>query len=104
MLFFDTILGQLSQYDPRYPERPNYHASIVKECTRLLAIDELWQVSLAKNRQDIKGFHLDALIASEDEKKRRVGQEMAALIMVKVPDVDLSEIIHSSAAVANISA
>lgn len=98
-----TVLKRVSEYDPNYPEHPNHHADIVKECTRLLKDDERWLKAFESNPSMAKSFHLDALIAYPNEEYRKIGENMGALLMVKVPSLEVSDIANEDYSMAKIS-
>jgi len=69
---------------------------LIKECTRVINIDPNWIASLSKNKQSIKGFYLDRLLQDPDTAIRKVGEEMVAILLVKIPELTIPEIINNS--------
>jgi hypothetical protein len=68
------------------------HADIVNECIRLFVKDPLWQKAMTK--QFASAFCLDHLIASPDPNIQRVGISMAASLLIKVPALEMADIVH----------
>lgn len=67
---------------------------IVKECARLLARDELWRQAIANTKRYAKFFFLDALIGHAETSYRKIGEAMGALLMVRIPSLELSDIVN----------
>ena len=93
MQVLKTVLTTLSKYDPKFPLRQANHADIVKECTRLFVNDSLWQKTIEANKPLAKAFFLDALISSEDPNIKKVGEAMGSLLMVKLPSLELADVV-----------
>jgi hypothetical protein len=67
----------------------------VRECARLFTNDILWQNAIKENKAFAKAFFLDALIEQEQDLSfRKTGQAMGALLMVKIPELELSDIVN----------
>jgi len=67
----------------------------VRECARLFANDILWQNAIKENKAFAKAFFLDALIEQEEDLSfRKTGQAMGALLMVKIPELELPDIVN----------
>lgn len=96
-------LQRVSQYHPRMPEREFLHASIVKECSRLLSSDELWHNVFKNEAKYLKIFNLDALFGQEDPAAKKVAESMGSLLMIKVPNIDLSDIVDEDYSMEKIS-
>lgn len=67
---------------------------IVQECTRLMARDELWRQAISNTKRFAKFFFLDALIGHAETSFRRIGESMGALLMAKIPSLELSDIVN----------
>jgi len=57
---------------------------------------------MAANKHDVRGFFLDPLVASANPQVRKIGHEMAGLLLARVPDVELSDIVHNTNAIHSI--
>lgn len=79
--------------DPTSPEKLFKQADIVKECTRLLAKDSLWTQAIEQNKEQAKAFHLDSLIGSVDTNLKKIGVTMGAVIMSRVANLELAEVV-----------
>lgn len=67
----------------------------MRECARLFANDILWQNAIKENKAFAKAFFLDALIEQEEDLSfRKTGQAMGALLMVKIPELELPDIVN----------
>jgi len=67
----------------------------VRECARLFTNDILWQNAIKENKAFAKAFFLDALIEQEEDLSfRKTGQAMGALLMVKIPELELPDIVN----------
>jgi hypothetical protein len=67
----------------------------VRECARLFNNDILWQNAIKENKAFAKAFFLDALIEQEEDLSfRKTGQAMGALLMVKIPELELPDIVN----------
>jgi hypothetical protein len=79
------------------------NAEIVKECTRLFANDNLWHKSFESNRSLRSSFNLDPLIHSKDAIIRQIGLTMGAVIMSRVVNAELVDIVSSEYSMEKIS-
>lgn len=93
MQVLKTVLSTISKYDPKFPLRQSNHADIVKECTRLLVKDTIWHKTIETNKNFAKDFYLDSLISSEDANIKKIGEAMGSLLMVKIPNLELDDIV-----------
>lgn len=67
----------------------------MRECARLFTNDILWQNAIKENKAFAKAFFLDALIEQEEDLSfRKTGQAMGALLMVKIPELELPDIVN----------
>lgn len=87
----------------KLPNTIYIHADIVKECLRLFAKDTLWQKALDLNHDFAKKFQLDTLITSNDMNISKIGINMGSLIMLKVPSLELSDIVSDDYSMEKIS-
>ena len=94
MTVLKTVLSSISKYDPKFPQREANHADIVKECTRLFVRDKLWQKTLEGNKAFAKAFYLDSLIGSNDPEIKKIGEAMGSLMMVKISNLELADIVN----------
>lgn len=93
MQVLKTVLSTISKYDPKFPDRQSNHADIVKECIRLLVKDTVWHKTIETNKNLAKNFFLDSLISSDDPKIKKIGETMGSLLMVKIPLLELDDIV-----------
>jgi hypothetical protein len=71
------------------------HALIVSEFIRLLQSWDPWPGVMDQNKHLARSFKLDALIACPDPTMKKIGLTMGALLMVKVTNLELSEVVDS---------
>lgn len=57
---------------------------------------------MAANKHDVRGLFLDPLVASANPQVRKIGHEMAGLLLARVSDVELSDIVHNTNAIYSI--
>ena len=67
----------------------------MKECTRLFSTDSPWHEAIENNKPLAKSFHLDPLIQQPNPVIKRVGITMGATIMMRVPKIDLAEVVNN---------
>jgi hypothetical protein len=64
MKSLDEYLAEVTNYDPRFPYRPELHAIVIHELTDVFMKDKVWQSFLSQNKETAKMFQLDLLIGS----------------------------------------
>ena len=87
----------------KLPNTIYIHADIVKECMRLFAKDTLWHKAIQQNAEFARKFQLDTLILSNDQNISKIGVNMGSLIMLKVPNLELSDVVSDDFSMEKIS-
>lgn len=100
---FRVVLQNVSQYNPRFPNRPLQHVAIVKECTRFLNVDEPWQAVFKKDKGLVRMFCLDPLFTAPEPAVRKIAEQMGCMLVVKVPGLDMSDIVEDDYSMQKIS-
>lgn len=101
-----TVMEHLTKQEQKSFSKIDYrqakHADIINECTRLFSRDTMWIRVMAKNKKLVKMFCLDPLIQATEFNYRKIGVNMGALIMMKVPAVELTDVVTTDFAMEKI--
>ena len=87
----------------KLPNTIYIHADIVKECMRLFSKDTLWHKAIEKEHDFASKFQLDTLITANDQNISKIGINMGALLILKVPALELSEVVNDDFSMEKIS-